>query len=168
MESGGLRAMRDARHFLLQLTRVALSIAFLFLVAVATAGISSPLFIAILRSAGFDIAVIQALFPASRLFSIASANLIAVYAAIFSLFVEEVFGGVDPALLSIGFCLPIFAFVAGRWLRRDQVRPPGQHATLHWCAVTFLWSPNSRVIMGVMFVIAPIVSGIVTFCVRVH
>jgi hypothetical protein len=120
--------MGDTRRFLPQLTRGALSLAFLFLVAVATAGIFSPLFIAILLSAGLAIAAIQALFPVSRLFSIAFANLIAVYAAIFSLFAEEVFDGVDPALLSIGFCLPIFAFVAGCWLRRDQVRAVVAHA----------------------------------------
>ena len=118
--------MGDIRRFLPQLVRVALSLAFLFLVAVATAGIFSPLFITILLSAGLAIAAIQALFPVSRLFPIAFANLIAVYAAIFSLFVEEVFGGVDPALLSIGFCLPIVAFVAGCWLRRDQVRATGR------------------------------------------
>jgi voltage-gated potassium channel len=126
MESGAW----DIRRFLPQLARVALSLAFLFLVAVATAGIFSPLFITILLSAGLSIAAIQALFPVSRLFPIAFANLIAVYAAIFSLFVEEVFGRVDPALLSIGFCLPIVAFVAGCWLRRDQVRAVVAHPAI--------------------------------------
>lgn len=114
--------MAETRRFVPDLARIAISLAFLFLVAVATAGIASPLFPAIMLSAGLAIATIQALFPVSRLFSLAFANLIAVYAAIFSLFVEEVFRGVDPALLSIGFSLPIFAFVAGCWLRRDQVR----------------------------------------------
>ena len=51
------------------------------------------------------IVVLQLLFPVGRLFSIAFANLIAVYAAIFSLFVEEVFKGVDPDILSIAFSL---------------------------------------------------------------
>jgi hypothetical protein len=50
----------------LQLTRGALSLAFLFLVAVATAGILSPLFVAILLSAGVAIAAIQALLQRLR------------------------------------------------------------------------------------------------------
>jgi voltage-gated potassium channel len=70
------------------------------------------------------------LFPVGRLFSIAFANLIAVYAAIFSLFVEEVFKGVDPDILSIAFSLPIFAFVAGCWFRREQVRAVVAHPAI--------------------------------------
>jgi hypothetical protein len=62
-------------------------------------------------SAGMVIVLIGALFPAGRLFPIAFASLIAVYAAIFSLFVEEVFLGIDVAFLVVGFCLPIFFFV---------------------------------------------------------
>jgi voltage-gated potassium channel len=105
-----------------ELARIALSLAFVFVVAVATAGVDSPLFFAILLSAGLAILFIQALFPASRLFSIAFANLIAVYAAIFSLIVDEIFGGVHASVLSIGFCLPVLFFVAGCWLRQDEVR----------------------------------------------
>jgi voltage-gated potassium channel len=122
--------MGETRRFVPDVARLAVSLAFLFLVAVATAGISSPLFFAILLSAGLAIAAIQAMFPVSRLFSIAFANLIAVYAAIFSLFVEDVFRGVDPVLLSLGFCLPIVAFVAGCWLRRDQVRTVVAHPAI--------------------------------------
>jgi hypothetical protein len=39
------------------------------------------------------------LFPTGRLFPIAFASLIAVYAAIFSLFVEEIFRGINAAFL---------------------------------------------------------------------
>jgi voltage-gated potassium channel len=124
------RVMRDKRRFLPQLIRATLSLAFLFIVAVATAGISSPLFFAIMLSAGFAIAAIQMLFTINPLFSFAFANLVAIYAAIFSLFVEEVFRGVDPELLSIAFALPIFAFVAGCWRRRDQVRAVVDHPTI--------------------------------------
>ena len=56
------------------------------------------------------------LFPVGRLFSIAFANLIAVYAAIFSVFVEKIFGGVDAAILGLTFCIPLFFFVIGCWL----------------------------------------------------
>jgi voltage-gated potassium channel len=155
--------MGDIRRFLPQLTRGALSLAFLFLVAVATAGIFSPLFIAILLSAGLAIAAIQALFPVSRLFSIAFANLIAVYAAIFSLFAEEVFAGVDPALLSIGFCLPIFAFVAGCWLRRDQVRAVVAHPAIRSerrMLGAFLWLFPTFIVAGAVVLLSHVVEPI--------
>ena len=60
-------------------------------------------FFAMALSAGLVIVVIRALFPAGRLFPIAFASLIAVYAAIFSLFVEEIFRGIDAAFLVGGF-----------------------------------------------------------------
>jgi voltage-gated potassium channel len=163
MESGGLGAMGDIRRFLPQLARVAPSLAFLFLVAAATAGIFSPLFIAILLSAGLAIAAIQALFPVSRLFSIAFANLIAVYAAIFSLFVEEVFGGVDPALLTIGFCLPILAFVAGCWLRRDQVRAIVAHPAIRSerrMLGAFLWLFPTFIVGGAVVLLSHVAEPI--------
>jgi hypothetical protein len=53
-------------------------------VAAAVAGVTSILFLAILFSAGLVIVVVRALFPAGRLFPVAFASLIAVYAAIFS------------------------------------------------------------------------------------
>ena len=90
--------------------------------AAAVAGVTSPLFFAMVLSAGLVIAVIRALFPAGRLFPVAFASLLAVYATIFSLFVEEIFRGIGDAFLVVGFCLPIFVFVVGCWLRRDQIR----------------------------------------------
>jgi len=122
--------MGHTRRLVSEVARIALSLAFVFIVAVATAGIGSPLFFAILLSAGLAIAFIPALFPTSRLFSIAFANLIAVYAAIFSLFVGEIFSGVDAAVLGIGFSLPILFFVAGCWLRRAEVRAVVAHPAL--------------------------------------
>ena len=40
------------------------------------------------------------------------------------------FKGVDPAILSIAFSLPIFAFVAGCWFRREQVRAVVAHPAI--------------------------------------
>ena len=122
--------MGETRRVLPEWARFALSLVFLFVVAVATAGLGTPFFLAIMLSAAVAIAVLQLLFPVGRLFSIAFANLIAVYAAIFSLFVEEVFKGVDPDILSIAFSLPIFAFVAGCWFRREQVRAVVAHPAI--------------------------------------
>ena len=113
-----------------ELARVAVPLAFVSLVAAAVAGITTPLFFAMVLSAGLVIVVIRALFPAGRLFPIAFASLIAVYAAIFSLFVEEIFRGIDAAFLVVGFCLPIFLFVVGCWLRRDQVRAIVAHPAI--------------------------------------
>jgi voltage-gated potassium channel len=113
-----------------ELARVAVPLAFVSLVAAAVAGITTPLFFAMVLSAGLVIVVIRALFPAGRLFPIAFASLIAVYAAIFSLFVEEIFRGIDAAFLVVGFCLPIFLFVVGCWLRRDQVRAVVAHPAI--------------------------------------
>ena len=98
--------------------------------AVATAGIANPLLFAIVLSAALAIAVIRVLFPASQLFYIAFGNLIAVYAAIFSLFVEEIFAEVNVGILGIGFCLPIYFFVAGCWLRRGQIRALVAHPVI--------------------------------------
>jgi voltage-gated potassium channel len=116
--------------WLSELARVALPLAFVALVAAAVAGISSPLFFAILFSAGLVIVVVRALFPTGRLFPVAFASLIAVYAAIFSLFVEEVFRGIEAAFLVAGFSLPIFFFLVGCWLQRDQVKTVVAHPTI--------------------------------------
>jgi voltage-gated potassium channel len=113
-----------------ELARVGLPLAFVSLVAAAVAGVTTPLFFAIVLSAGLVIVVIRALFPAGRLFPVAFASLIAVYAAIFSLFVEEIFRGIDAAYLVVGFCLPIFLFIVGCWLRRDQVRAVVAHPAI--------------------------------------
>ena len=109
-------------YWVSELARVTLPLALVALVAAAVAGVTSPLFFAMVLSAGLVIAVIRALFPAGRLFPVAFASLLAVYATIFSMFVEEIFRGIGDAFLVVGFCLPIFVFVVGCWLRRDQIR----------------------------------------------
>lgn len=122
--------MRQPQHWAPELARVTLPLAFVAFVAAAVTGVTSPLFFAMVLSASLVIIVIRALFPAGRLFPIAFASLIAVYAAIFSLFVEEIFRGIDSEFLVVGFCLPIFFFVAGCWLRRDQVRAVVAHPAM--------------------------------------
>jgi voltage-gated potassium channel len=160
MERAWGAGMAEQRHVVPDVVRLAVSLAFLFLVAVATAGIKSPLFFVILVSAGLAIAAIQAMFPVSRLFSIAFANLIAVYVAIFSLFVEEVFHGVSDALLAAGFALPIAAFVAGCWLRRDQVRAVVAHPAIRSerrMLGAFLWLLPTFIIGGGVVLLSHIV-----------
>ena len=122
--------MTKPSHWMSELARVAVPLVFVSIVAEAVGGITTPLFFAMVLSAGLVIVVIRVLFPAGRLFPIAFASLIAVYAAIFSLFVEEIFRGVDAAFLVVGFCLPIVLFVVGCWLRRDQVRAVVAHPAI--------------------------------------
>ena len=128
------------------LARFALPLAFVSLVAAAVAGISSPLFFAILFSAALVIVVVRTLFPVGRLFPTAFASLIAVYAAIFSLFLEEIFRGIDDAFLVVGFCLPIFFFLVGCWLKRAQVKAVVAHPTIR----------SERRLMSAIFWLVPV------------
>jgi voltage-gated potassium channel len=122
--------MKKSSRWFPDLGRATLSLAFVSFVAAAVAGIASPLFLAILLSACLVIAVMRTLFPPGRLFPIAFASLLAVYAAIFSLFVEEVFRGLTDVVLVVGFCLPIAFFVIGCGFRRERIRTLVAHPTI--------------------------------------
>ena len=122
--------MTKSHPWFSEFARVTLPLVFVSIVAAAVAGITSPLFFAILFSAGLVIMVVRMLFPTGRLFPVAFASLIAVYAAIFSLFVEEIFRGIENPILVVGFSLPIFSFLIGCWLNRDQVRAVVAHPTI--------------------------------------
>lgn len=100
----------------------ALSFALVLVVSFAVAGSPSPLFFAIAASAPLAAAALQWLFPEGRLLWIAFINLVAVYASVFALFVDEVFSSVAPVPLGIGFIVPIVLFLIGCWLKRDEIR----------------------------------------------
>jgi len=125
-----LAQKKRSSPWLSDLGKAVLSLAFVSFVAAAVAGIASPLFFAIVFSAGLVIAVMRALFPPGRLFPIAFASLLAVYAAIFSLFVDEIFRGIDDVALVVGFCLPIAFFVIGCGIRREQIKTLVAHPTI--------------------------------------
>jgi Ion channel. len=125
-----LAQKKRSSPWLSDLGRAVLSLAFVSFVAAAVPGIASPLFFAIVFSACLVIAVMRALFPPGRLFPIAFASLLAVYAAIFSLFADEIFRGIDGAVLVVGFCLPIAFFVIGCGLRRERIRTLVAHPTI--------------------------------------
>jgi voltage-gated potassium channel len=61
-------------------------------------------------------------FPGSRFFAIAFANGLAVYACLFAVFTDVNFAQARPLATRIGFVLPVAAFLAGSWLRRDRIR----------------------------------------------
>lgn len=99
-----------------------LSLALVLLVATAIAGWGSALFIAIIAGAIVPGFILQRMFPSSRLLWIAFVNLVAAYASVFAVFVEDAFIGVGQWTLSAGFALPILSFLAGCWLQRDTVQ----------------------------------------------
>ena len=99
----------------------AFSLLLVALVAVSVAGSINALFLAIILSATAATVVSRWLFPEGAFFSLAFANLIAVYASIFGFFMEELFGQISPAVSGVGFSLPILCFLLGCWLRRADI-----------------------------------------------
>ena len=111
----GLLTAREAVLFAVSLTLIAL-------VAISIARGINFLFFAIIMSSGMATAFIRWLFPGGSFFSLTFTNLIAAYAAIFDFFIEELFGQIRPAVLGVGFSLPILFFLVGCWLRRTDIR----------------------------------------------
>jgi voltage-gated potassium channel len=62
------------------------------------------------------------LFPGSLFFSLAFANSIAIYVSIFVFFSESNFRGVSDLAQDAAFALPLAAFMAGTWARREAIR----------------------------------------------
>lgn len=114
--------MPNVRRGVAGSTAVILSFLLVGLVAVAIAGLHAPvLLLAIAASAFAGPLLLRRLFPNARRLWIAFVNLLAVYASLFQLFVEGVFGAVEPHILPLGFILPIVAFLAGCWRRHDDI-----------------------------------------------
>ncbi len=101
---------------------VGLSLGFVALVGISTAGSANFLFFSIVFSAAIAMIAIEEMFPRSGLFPITFASLTAVYATIFGLFVEGLFYSLGKVTLGIGFALPILLFIAGCWRRRVEIR----------------------------------------------
>jgi len=105
----------------------AASFALVGMVAVSVAATVNFLFLSILASAAVATAFIRILFPRRSFFSHTFTNLVAVYAAIFAFFTEELFADIGSTAAGIGFCLPILAFLIGCWLRRTDIRSVIDH-----------------------------------------
>lgn len=94
------------------------------------------------------------LFPGSLFFSLALANSLAVYVAIFVFFSESNFRDVSSAAQNAGFALPILAFMAGAWLHRGAitaiVRAERVRSGTEFRRVT-LWLAPVALIGGVTF-----------------
>ena len=116
----GAGRTREMALFAISLTLVAL-------VGISVARSANSLFMAIILSASVATAFSRWLFPGGPFFSLTFANLIAVYTCIFAFFMEEVFGEVRPAVLGIGFSLPILFFLVGCWFRRADITSVVDH-----------------------------------------
>lgn len=92
------------------------------LIAVAVDEIGSAFFFVLVGSVVGAVGSVLWLFPGSRLFSVALANLLGVYACVFQFLSAANFAAVSPGVREAGFVLPILAFIAGCWLRRGEIR----------------------------------------------
>lgn len=99
----------------------ALSFALVVLVAFAVAGSFTPFFFAIVLAAPMGALGLNWLFPGSRLLWISFISLVAVYASVFQLFVDDVFSNVAADALGAGFLMPIVFFLVGSWWRRKEI-----------------------------------------------
>ncbi len=73
--------------------------------------------VAVVAVAGFYL-----LFPGSRFFSLALSNFLGVYACIFVFIMDTNFKPVSGIAVPVGFALPVLAFLAGTWWRREAIR----------------------------------------------
>lgn len=95
-------------------------------------------------------------FPGSRFFIIALSNSLGAYACMFMFFLDTNFKDVADNYRDPGFALPILAFMAGAWWRRDMVRGiiKGDKPRPHRIgAVEFMWLAPVMAIGAVTFAI---------------
>jgi voltage-gated potassium channel len=82
------------------------------------------------------------LFPERRFLTIALTNFLAVYACIFSFFIETNFPEITQWVLLLGFTLPIFSFLGGVWRQREaigKVIVAEEHREIRHWGETFRW-----------------------------
>ena len=101
---------------------VAFTLLLIGLIALATAETVTYLFVVMPVAVAACVAFFFVVFPGSRFFTIAFANYLGVYACVFAFFKEINFAPLHGWPVAIGFTLPIVAFLAGSWLRRDVIR----------------------------------------------
>ena len=88
------------------------------------------------------VAMFHRLFPGSRFTTIALANFLSVYICIFVFFVTANFDPAAPWAVRLAYVLPIFAYIAGVWLRRGSIHRLVRHeggTRLHYSPRVFFW-----------------------------
>lgn len=148
MTAGMVEGQQKARAKSRELTLYAGSLLLVSMVAISVTRSVNVLFLAIVLSAIAATGFLRWLFPGRAFFSLTFANLIAVYAAIFEFFVEDLFGHVTTGIEGIGFSLPVMFFIAGCWFRREDLRAVVEnphirvddplHGALAWLIMVFL------------------------------
>ena len=103
-------------------SQVAFTLTLIVLIALAMTDLGNVFAAVLLASIATGAAFLYVAFPGSRFFSIVLANFLGVYACIFLFFMVTNFRPVTPWIGQVGFVLPIFAFIAGAWWRRRDVR----------------------------------------------
>lgn len=88
------------------------------------------------------VAMFHRLFPGSRFTTIALANFLSVYICLFVFFLTANFASAAPWAVRLAYVLPIFAYVAGVWLRRGSIHRLVRHESdtrVHYSPRVFLW-----------------------------
>jgi len=102
---------------------IAFTTALLILIGLAVEGDTGLDFtLTMLAATVGSFAFFALLFPGSLFFSLALANSLAIYVSIFVFFSEANFPGVSDFAQDFGFALPLAAFLAGAYFRRDAIR----------------------------------------------
>lgn len=111
-------AQRDRRWLL----GFAFTAALFLLIAAATSeGGSDPIGLVMAVLVLATIGMLYSFFPRRHLFAIGVANFLVLYTAVYSFFVESNFQVLPRWMLLLGFVVPVVAFVAGVWLRREEI-----------------------------------------------
>jgi voltage-gated potassium channel len=69
-----------------------------------------------------SVGVTLLMFPGSRLFAVALANMLAIYTCFYVFFLQTVFRSSDRIVVSAAYVLPILGFVVGVLLKRKSIR----------------------------------------------
>src|SRR5512137_936478 len=112
-EEHARRAARHAPGYRGLLGPFSFTAALLALIALSLENLGIYLVAVLFGSVAVLVAVLYTVFPGSRFFTFALANLIGIYACVFGFFVEVHFREVDRTVATIGFVAPLAAFLAG-------------------------------------------------------
>jgi voltage-gated potassium channel len=96
------------------------------------------------------------MFPGSRFFVLAFANSLALYTTVFFFLRQVNFGTAAQWSVDAGYLLPIYAFLAGVWMRRSEIRGLSRGEELHRARLTgrkFVWLVPIFVIGAMTFAV---------------
>lgn len=97
------------------------TVALLTLIALSVKAVAGWLVVGVVSSVVLVVGSFHYLFPNSRFFTIALANFIGIYACVFIFFMEANFAPIGAAASSVGFALPLIAFLLGSLRRRAEI-----------------------------------------------